>query len=623
MRKCSTRKKDGMKNKNNDTDPFLASNHKSGLIRTFIRLLYMMVKTSKVRFALQLSVSVIGGCLPVLVALLWKNLLDKITNLPTAANNLSLLSYFLVFALVGGLSVSFYYFSEIVDTFFRNEISLKFQDGIHQKSQKVPVAFYEVPQLNDIINRAQNAFCYGPAVGAALNITHILSVIASLIASVGILSSFHYSLAILLVGVSLPYIIKLLINRIKFDFTVRSSPKRREAEIYSRYFTKYEYIKETQILDAKTFFIDKWLKVMNFVRRDEIKTNLKTVGIETVIEIFESAGYVFSIFLTVYLINKKIIGIGEFGAIVILLGQMKDNITRFFGDIAEMHELLCVVEKGFEYLDLKEEDRPIHISPEIKEDIVCENVSYAYPLNQEKVIDGVDICIKQGEVIALVGSNGAGKSTLAKILLGLLTPDEGRIKYDGTDIKNLAYQSVYKNASAVFQDFVHYYLSIQENIGLGDISKLENTDLILDAAKKSGAISFVNSLPEGINTVLGKEYGGMELSGGQWQQLALARGYFRDSSFVVLDEPSSALDPVKEAEMYENFRRLCNGKTGIIITHRLGAASLADRIFLIEKGCIVEEGNHSELCNKKGKYWRMFEAQASMYRANNCANDMQ
>ncbi len=135
--------------------------------------------------------------------------------------------------------------------------------------------------------------------------------------------------------------------------------------------------------------------------------------------------------------------------------------------------------------------------------------------------------------------------------------------------------------------------------------------------KKSGAISFVNSLPEGINTVLGKEYGGIELSGGQWQQLALARGYFRDSSFVVLDEPSSALDPVKEADMYENFRRLCDGKTGIIITHRLGAASLADRIFLIEKGRIVEEGNHSELCNKKGSYWRMFEAQASMYRADN------
>jgi ATP-binding cassette subfamily B protein len=228
-------------------------------------------------------------------------------------------------------------------------------------------------------------------------------------------------------------------------------------------------------------------------------------------------------------------------------------------------------------------------------------------------IDNINITLQQGEIAAIVGRNGSGKTTLAKLLLGIYQPDTGRIMYDGMDISALDPAARYQNVSVVFQDFNHYYLTVRENIGISDTMNINDMDKIKAACIKAGDYDFIEKLQDGIETMLGREYGGTELSGGQWQHLALARGYFRESAFIILDEPSSALDPFKESRMYENFKNLCHNKTGIIITHRLSAASLADRIILIDNGQIIEQGSHNELYSKKGHYWEMYKAQANLY----------
>lgn len=616
MLNYSTLKKNGMNNENKDILSFLKTKEDVSILKTATRLFKLLLNVIKKDLFIKVSFSIIGAVLPLLASLIWKDLIELITKNTISLDSSNIILTFVLFAIVGGISVSFSHLSEVIDTIFRNETSLKLQGEIHKKSIRIPVVYYEIPKINDIISKAQEAFCYGPAIGAAMGIINVFSILVSLISSLFILWSFHYSLVILVFCIGIPYLLKLYINKVKLDFNIKSSSKRREADVYKKYFTNYEYVKETIVLDAKDFFLKKWIKVMEKIKKEEISINIKSIILETLIEIFEAIGYVLSIFLAMYLISNNILDIGKFGAIVMIIGTLKGNIARFLSDLADMHQELSFVKKGFEYIDLKEEDRPIDICPTLNKGITCENVSFTYPFTSQTAVKNLNINIKSGEVIAVVGANGAGKSTFAKLLLGLIKPDSGRVLYDDLDINEINYRYVHKNTSAVFQDFNHYYLTVGENIGLSNVDNINNNDLILEAAKKSGAISFIDNLSEGLQTQLGKAYGGIELSGGQWQQLALARGYFRDSQFIVLDEPTSALDPLKEAMMYEQFKQLCIGKIGVIVTHRLGAAKLADKIFLMDNGKLIECGSHEDLYNQNGLYKKLFLSQASMYTEN-------
>ena len=212
-----------------------------------------------------------------------------------------------------------------------------------------------------------------------------------------------------------------------------------------------------------------------------------------------------------------------------------------------------------------------------------------------------------------MGRNGAGKSTLVKLMLGLYQPDTGVILLDGIPLKDYASEDLRKKTSVVFQDFAKFYLSIRDNIALGDLSKDQN-DWIESAAQKAQVDDFANELPQGYDTLLGKHFdGGVELSGGQWQRISLARAFARDADLIVLDEPSSALDPIAESHLYERFRDLTNDKSALFITHRLGSVRIADKIIVINDGKIVGVGSHNELMAAEGDYAVLFRTQAENY----------
>ncbi len=251
----------------------------------------------------------------------------------------------------------------------------------------------------------------------------------------------------------------------------------------------------------------------------------------------------------------------------------------------------------------------------LREGIRCEHVTFIYPGREAPVLNGVDLHLRPGERVALVGENGCGKSTLAKCLLGLYRPDGGRITADGVDYRDITPKRLHAAVSAAYQDHFRFQFTLRASIGLGDVGAMDEDDRVRAAARRGGADEVAASLPGGYDTPLGRVLeGGSDLSGGQWQRVAVSRAFMRDAQLLVLDEPAAALDPQAEAALYRRFGEGCAGATVLLISHRLGSARLADRIVLLRGGRIAEDGTHAALLAAGGEYARMWEAQAQWYR---------
>lgn len=241
-------------------------------------------------------------------------------------------------------------------------------------------------------------------------------------------------------------------------------------------------------------------------------------------------------------------------------------------------------------------------------DIVLKNVSFKYPNAKENSLSNINLTIKAGTSLAIVGENGAGKSTLTKLIMGLYTPSEGVVQYGAEDIAKYSNTSKFKNISAVFQKFIKYKLSAEDNVRISDISSQDS----IESASSKINLSF-EDFKINNETMLCREFGGQDLSGGQWQRIAIARGLYRPHDLIVLDEPTAAIDPIEEANVFSTFKKLSNDKTCIFVTHRLGSTQIADKIIVMENGEIVEEGTNQELINLKGKYYHLLESQAKWY----------
>nr|WP_236588107.1 ABC transporter ATP-binding protein [Tumebacillus amylolyticus] len=248
-------------------------------------------------------------------------------------------------------------------------------------------------------------------------------------------------------------------------------------------------------------------------------------------------------------------------------------------------------------------------------DIRFEGVSFKYPDSDSYALQDVTFTISHGERLALVGANGSGKSTLIRLLLGLSRPTAGCIYVNGVPLDNCSLAKYREHVTVAFQDFAQYHRTVRENIGFGHLPSLPVQPLLEQAAEQSGAAEFISRLPQGYDQQLGAAYhNGVDLSGGQWQKTAMARAYLRPATLLVMDEPTASLDPLAEVEVYRQFSELAEGKTALLVSHRLGSATLADRILVLKQGKLVEVGNHQGLLRESGEYAKLFTSQAQWYR---------
>jgi ATP-binding cassette subfamily B protein len=309
--------------------------------------------------------------------------------------------------------------------------------------------------------------------------------------------------------------------------------------------------------------------------------------------------------------------VGAYAALFSAVESFQFGYQRLLWETFLVYEDLRYVEDFFDFVDQPAPplDSGARLPSPLRQGIVFEDVSFAYPGATQPALASVSFTIRPGERIALVGENGAGKSTLVKLLMGLYRPSSGRILIDGADLRDLALDGWYARLGAVFQQFNRYQATVRENVAFGWIAALDDVAQIEVAMHRSGADAVAAALPAGINTPLGKEFwDGAELSTGQWQKLAIARAYVRPAELLVLDEPASALDAQAEADVYEHFARLATASTVILISHRLGSCRIAQRILVLKDGRLCEEGTHAELLAAGSVYADLYRLQAAWYR---------
>lgn len=385
----------------------------------------------------------------------------------------------------------------------------------------------------------------------------------------------------------------------------------REKNYYMDCLTNKDFYKETRVLRLKNFFLYKYSDSINNYTDKLWKTSKKLYLIDLCMDTFTYTVYIISLSLIIYFIFNRKIELGIFVAIYYSLQKLMDMTYELVKLLGEVYKNYGLAGNLYQFLDMEElNESNNELEGSIKE-INLQNVSFTYPYCEYAALSNISITFKQNCRVAIVGVNGSGKSTLSKIILGLLSPDQGKVIYNETPIDQVSRKSVYKNVTALFQNFGKYKLTAKENICISDVNRKESDSFIDDVLRK--ACINIKHLFGSLNQMLSKEFGGIDLSGGQWQSLAISRAIYRNHDVIILDEPTSAIDPIEENRVYDIFDQISKDKISIIITHRLGFVKNVDRILVMDKGNIVEDGSHKELIEKEGLYAKMLLEQSSWY----------
>ena len=499
-----------------------------------------------------------------------------------------------------------------------NLVSDHMQRIVQSKSVALDLAYYENSLFFDKLHRAQRE-----APARPVRIVDGLSQVArnglTLIGAFALLATFHWSVVLAVVVASIP----VMIYRLRHAEDLYALQREKtNVDRVSRYLnqvvTSGEQAKEVRVFGFGTLLIERFaelrLSIRTALRRLSFAGQRRRFITESVAALvgFTALGYI------AYTAFQGTTTLGElvmyFGAFQVAMGSLRPTL----GGLAELYENNLFLSSLYEFLDVPptvaDPSTPKPVPARWRTGLTVEHVSFRYPGTDALVLDAVSLDIRPGEVVALVGRNGSGKTSLTKLLCRLYDPDSGRIAIDGMDVREFAAADLRRHISVIYQDFGRYHMTARENIRLGSPELSPDDPIIVAAARWAGIHDELVELPQGYDTMLSRMLAeGAELSIGQWQKLALARAYVRRSQLIILDEPTSSLDAAAEFAFFERFREMAQGRSALIISHRFSTVRMADRVFVLDGGRVVEQGTHGSLVAANGLYAGLYSKQASYY----------
>jgi ATP-binding cassette, subfamily B, bacterial len=569
------------------------------------------------------ALMVLQGILPLVSLYLIKLIVDSVTAGISSSDKTAVMqNLFVLILLAGGVALLQYFCRSATMVVSEAQSALvtdHIQDILHSKSIEVDLEYYENSQYYDTLHRAQNEAPFRPAriVNGLLQIGQNS---ISLLATFALLLSLNWVIAVALVLSGIPgVVVRLRYSEKLYQWQRRCTSKERHAWYLHWLLTCDDHAKEIRLFDLGPLFMQQYHDLRQQLRKEKL-------GIATWRSISDLFAQIFSVVVVfgslAYIANRAVQGIISLGDMVMYFGAIQQSqgyLSTLLTGLTGLYEDSLFLDSLFEFFDIKpkvkEPANPQPMPRPIRKGISFQDVNFNYPDSKTEVLKGINMEIVPGQTIALVGENGSGKTTLIKLLCRLYDPSSGSITIDGIPLSDLSTTDLRREFSVIFQDYAQYNLSARENIGIGGADKSCEMDEIMKAAECSGADEVISGLKNGYETLLGKWFeDGAELSIGEWQKVALARAFMRDSQVIILDEPTSALDARAEDEVFRKFRELAKGRTAIIISHRMSTVKMADCIYFLKDGKIVEFGSHGELIGQVGEYAQLFDVQAKHYR---------
>ena len=399
----------------------------------------------------------------------------------------------------------------------------------------------------------------------------------------------------------------------------RQTPMRRQLDYLRILGGSKEAAKELKLFGLKDFLRERFTRISDDIYEENVTLSRRKLIAGALLSMIGTAGY-YSAY--VFVIWRTLAGALTIGTLTFLAGaiqQASSNIEQIFSTFAGIGDQALFLTDLLAFFEMKPtiQSKPnaLPAPKPIVRGVEFKNVSFCYPGNPRRVLDRINFQLHTNERLALIGENGQGKTTIVKLITRLYDPTEGQILLDGIDLREYDLEDLHREIGVIFQDFMRYEMTARENIAIGRIEEIDNLALVKSAAEKSMADQTIGRLAGGYDQILGRRFEqGVDLSGGEWQKVALARAYLRDAQLLILDEPTAALDARSEFEVFHRFSELTAGKMALFISHRFSTVRSADRILVLENGKIAEEGTHDQLANMGGRYAEMFEMQASSYR---------